>query len=286
MEKTKSENSTVPITDKIQPILNQMAAALSLYPTDSLLIKSIPVIISVFNELITFTDGKIVEERLCQLEEGIQNMGIELEEFKQNVENLDEHNQFVLRRHVKDYCLSALPETIEMRILSMVEFVMAEEHDFAEEICEIVSELNRTDLEVLTKIYAITTDEELNEKRKKEAQDKISNSSGKYRDRVYYLSRRTIMWEDFMNIKRDDRVITFSDSLNYHLVNSDGKDNYQIAMYSRSLLKLQNLGVIDMDAQAVLGASPINNVCQFHLTVFGVKLMQYVSILLNEVLST
>ena len=57
-------------------------------------------------------------------------------------------------------------------------------------------------------------------------------------------------------------------------------------MYSRSLLKLQNLGVIDMDAQAVLGASPINNVCQFHLTVFGVKLMQYVPILLNEVLST
>lgn len=264
------------LLEVIQPLLNQIGNALNLYPADSLLIKSIPVIISVFNELITFTDGKIVEERLKQLEEGIEKLGYEVEEFKQSVENLDEHNQFVLRRYVKDYCLAALPETIQMRILAIIEFVMSQEHDFSEEICEITAELNRTDLEVLDRIFSIVTNKELVRKRGQEARDKINNSTGKIKDRVYYLPKQTVLWEDFTNIREGEAPASFCNLLNYHIADSEGKDNFNYAMECRSLLKLQSLGVITIDSQPLWGPTPVNNVCQFHLTVFGVKLMEYV----------
>lgn len=50
--------------DTFQMILNQMATALEHYPTNSLWIKAIPAVISVFNELIMFCDAHEVEERL------------------------------------------------------------------------------------------------------------------------------------------------------------------------------------------------------------------------------
>lgn len=269
------KQNTEEIIEKIQPLLNTIGTALSLYPADSLAIKSISVVISVFNEIITFTDGRIAEERLRLLEEKIAELGIELAEFKQNVEKLDEHNQFVLRRHVKSYCVEALPETIEMRALAMIDFVMSEEHDFPEEICEIVEQLNRTDLEVLTRILQIVTNKELVEKRRQEAVQKKKEQTGTYKDRVYYLPGMTILWQDFLNVQDGEKTLDFSYLLTHYGKDEAGNDYYKYAMYCRSILKLQKLGVIDIDSMPLLGPSPVNNVCQFHLSIFGVELLKY-----------
>ena len=47
--------------DTFQMILNQMSTAIDLYPSNSLWIKAIPAVISVFNELIMFCDAREVE---------------------------------------------------------------------------------------------------------------------------------------------------------------------------------------------------------------------------------
>ena len=75
----------------LQTILNQAANALQLYPADSLWIKLIPAVISVFNELILFSDAKDVEERLAELETRVESMGIEQQQFSDLVNGLSSH---------------------------------------------------------------------------------------------------------------------------------------------------------------------------------------------------
>lgn len=260
-----------------QKLLNQVGSILSVYPTNNLFIKSIPVIISVFNELITFTDGQIVEERLQELENMIKEMQIDLKHFKEKVEHLEIHDQFVLRNNVKDLCLSALPETTEIRAMVIIEFVMGTQHELGEEICEIATQLNKNDMDVLFRIYDIVNDEAITKRRKTQAQEKIEKNKGeRWKDRIFYVPEKTVLWADFLGQDTDD-VPQFSDMIIQHWKTANGDEDYSFAMMCRALLKLQRLGVIDIDTQMLMGDSPINNIQQFHLTVFGDKLLEYVA---------
>ncbi len=77
--------------DALQMILNQMAAAMEVYPANSLWIKAIPAVISVFNELIMFYDAREVEDRLSDLEVKVEKLEIGQEQFINSVNKLSDH---------------------------------------------------------------------------------------------------------------------------------------------------------------------------------------------------
>ena len=107
--------------DTFQMILNQMATAIDLYPTNSLWIKSISVVISVFNELIMFCDAREVEERLSDLETKVEELGISQEQFINSVNKLNYHDKYAFRNFLKSYCLEILPEVTDAIVYSLLD---------------------------------------------------------------------------------------------------------------------------------------------------------------------
>lgn len=269
----------------VQMLLNQMATAISMYPTDSLWIKAIPAVISVFNELVIFYDAREVEGRLSELERKIEELEIQRDDFTERLNSLEIHDKFVFRNYLKHYCLETLPEVTEPMIYALIDFVMSQGAGLREELCEILSQFNAIDIECMKRIKDIVNDEDITKKRRDETIKKIEEQTYKnWKDWIEYSPGRTVIWEDFIGIKIRstdecgnivERIPSVNELMKEKYKN-ESENGIYLSYYARSIIKLQNLGILITYNQSYIGAAPAYSIKQFMLTNYGVKLLDYV----------
>lgn len=270
--------------DTFQMILNQMATAIDLYPTNSLWIKSISAVVSVFNELIMFCDAREVEERLSDLEAKVEGLGISQEQFINSVDSLSYHDKYAFRNFLKSYCLETLPEVTDAMIYALIDFAMNQKSGIREEVCEILKHFNAIDVECMRRIKSIVNNEEITKKRRDEAIALIENQKNKrWKDNVRYVPGKTVIWDDFIEYKGEEIdeignvtewIPNICDLMLEEYVN-EGKEEAVLSQSSRSLIKLQNMGVVMLFNQMLLGDSPMFNIQKITLTNYGLKILEY-----------
>lgn len=270
--------------DTFQMILNQMATAIDLYPTNSLWIKSISAVVSVFNELIMFCDAREVEERLSDLEAKVEKLGISQEQFINLVNKLNYHDKYVFRNFLKSYCLETLPEVTDVMIHALIDFAMNQKSGIREEVCEILKQFNAIDVECMRRIKSIVNNEEITKKRRDEAIALIENQKNKrWKENVRYVPGKTVIWDDFIEYKGEEIdeignvtewIPNICDLMLEEYVN-EGKEEAVLSQSSRSLIKLQNMGVVMLFNQMLLGDSPMFNIQKITLTNYGLKILKY-----------
>lgn len=271
--------------DTFQMILNQMATAIEIYPTNSLWIKAIPAVISVFNELIMFCDAREVEERLSDLEAKVEELEISHEQFIESVNELSYHDKYAFRNFLKSYCLEALPEVTDTMIYALIDFAMDQKSGIREEVCEILKQFNAIDIECMKRIKSIVNNEEITKKREKEIIKRIeSQQNQKYKDNIFYAPGKSVFWDDFTEYKGStideegvskEWIPNVSNLMAGSYVN-ENKEKVILSQSSRSLIKLQNLGVLMIFNNFLLGDLPMYNIHIFSMTDYGMKILEYI----------
>lgn len=263
-------------------IASPVASALSLVNPAFL---AIPVIASVSNELFAYFDSKSTEKRLLQLQNAIENAGVEIPKFAEQVSQLDEHSQYVVRNTVKHLCLSAQPEVTETLNKAIIDLIMNEPYGMPEHICEILQQCNADDIAFLRiiKRFQLNGDKSTYHQKLLEAQK--DTKSGRMHDRSYFHGEQnTIFWGDFIKIFRlGEDVPDMSIFLNRKFTTKDSNGNFNeeiidFAYFAKSIIKLQNLGVLQCDFIPTIGTSSLNHIDRFHITFFGQKLLEYIDI--------
>ena len=89
---------------------------------------------------------------MLQLQNAVENAGVEIPEFAKQVSQLDEHSQYVVRNTVKHLCLSAQPEVTETLNKAIIDLIMNEPYGMPEHICEILQQCNADDIAFLRNI--------------------------------------------------------------------------------------------------------------------------------------
>ena len=271
--------------DTFQMILNQVATAIDLYPTNSLWIKSISAVISVFNELIMFCDAGEVESRLSDLETKVEELEISQEQFINSVNSMSYHDKYAFRNFLKSYCLETLPEVTDAMIYALIDFVMDQKLGIREEVCEILKQFNAIDIESMRKIKAIVNDEEITKKREKEIIKRIeSQKNQKFKDNIFYVPGKSVFWDDFTEYKgkmidedgvSKEWIPNVSNLMAGSYVN-ENKEKVILSQSARSLIKLQNLGVLMIFNKFILGDLPMFNIHIFSMTDYGMKILEYI----------
>lgn len=272
--------------DTFQMILNQMATAIEIYPTNSLWIKAIPAVISVFNELIMFCDAGEVEERLSDLEAKIEELEISHEKFTELVNGLNYHDKYAFRNFLKSYCLETLPEVTDAMIYALIDFAIDKKSGIKEEVCEILKQFNAIDIECMRKIKSVVSNEKITQKRRDEAIAAIEDQEGKkWKDNIIYIPGRTVIWDDFIGCKESE--INDEGSLIEWIPNvrelmteryfKKGQDEEVIfSQLPRSIIKLQNLGVLLTFNRVLCGDSPTFDIRRLVLTNYGLRILEYI----------
>lgn len=263
-------------------IASPVASALSLIHPAFL---AIPVIASVSNELFSYFDSKSIEKRLLQLQNTVGSSGIEISEFSEQINLLDEHSQYVVRNAVKHLCLCAQPEVTEALNRAIVDLIMNEPYGMPEHVCEILQQCNADDITLLHHIKWFVLNGDKSTYRQKLISTRNDAKSGGMHDRSYFYGEdNTIFWSDFIKMLHLEITATdMSAFLNKRFTQKapDGtleEDITEFAYIARSIVKLQNLGVLQCDFITTLGTISPNNIERFHITFFGQKLLEYISL--------
>lgn len=267
---------------KVMNVFSPVASALSLVNPTFL---AIPVIASVSNELFAYFDSKSTEKRLLQLQEAVEHTGVEIPEFAEQVSKLDEHGQYVVRNIVKHLCLSAPPEVTDTLNKAIIDLIMNEPHGMPEHICEILQQCNANDIKLLRRIKRFQIDGDKSAYHQKLIETKKdANSRGIHDRSILYGEQNTIFWSDFTKTLWTGTEITdIGVLLNQRILAEDSEGNCSIeildlAYLARSIIKLQNLGVLQCDFITTMGTTSTNHIDRFHITLFGKKLLEYIDI--------
>lgn len=257
---------------------------------------AVPVITSVNNELCGYFDAKSVEKRLLEFQIKLEEQSITIESLKNRINALDEHSQYVLRNNIKHLCSSALPETTETLINCLISYLMKENQDMDEEICEIVCSCNANDIQLLQFIKEYIDEgprthyhemvhklkDDINQKlidlEKKEDNEGKTFALKKWYDRNVIYDENTIFWKDFKQFCQLTNISDMGVALNESGTDEEGKETYVWAYLIRSLLKFQSKGVVQLEFISTLGTISQNNIDRFHITLFGQKLLEYINI--------
>jgi hypothetical protein len=283
----------------IQTSLNvssPIASALSLINPAFL---AIPIIASVCNELCAFFDAKSVEKRLLEFQKKIEEQKLTIQELQNNIDLLNEHEQYVFRNNIKYLCLEALPETTGLLIDCLISYITNEKQDMDEELCEIVCSFNANDIELLKiiKQYMVEggrvyhqqmIDKYYSDVKEMQTQSQIKQQEShtiekryiphKWHDRNIIYGTNTIFWKDFTDFYGLTNISDMGRMLNETGRNEDGIEVYDWAFLIRSLLKMQSKGVAQLEFVASLGVISQNNIERFHITLFGQNLLEHIAL--------
>lgn len=274
------ENQDEKLIRTANVISSTASAMASLNP----LFLAIPIMTSVANELFSFFDSKSTEKRLCGMENELNKQGIEIQDFAERISKLEEHEQYVLRNNVKYLCLAAQPETTDMLNKAIIECVMSESFGLTEHACEILQQCNSDDIFLLELIKKFQMNGSKKEYKEKFSKAKEEKDSGGWQDRnVFYGEDTTIFWSDFLK-ELNFPSVDLGELLSLKFKAKDengqfyGDEIDYLAHLGKSIVKLQNLSVLQCDYRTTLGTTSPSNVERFHLTLFGKKLLEYIEI--------
>ena len=173
---------------------------------------------------------------------------------------------------------------------------MADKYDLEEELCEIISSLNKHDFELLKyikdylnkgsrDIYNAELEKEENNRRKY-----IDNISKKnrtnefklnyFRDRNIFLGEdKTIFWKDFSTFCNLPKLVTLNETMAFESYKDvDNKIYSNWNYYGKYFIKLEKCGILLMDYRTFLGTMNNMDISRFHLTTLGSALLKYINI--------
>lgn len=260
----------------------------------------IPLISFVINRVVGFTSEKNIINRLKRIEKKLLDKKITIDEFRKKVFELSEHNEYIVKNNLNNLLLNCIPEIVDTYIEVIIDLIMKQENSIYEEICEIISSLNINDITLLKMIQEYKKDGvrdefENNVKKIKEQEEenkridienkeieeynktsRIKKMKGiKFYDRNFKMGEDTIFWKDFMKTyELDCPELGFT--LLYETINENGERSMHWAYWARSFLKLERLGIIQLDQINTVGTINSLNIDRFHITLFGLKLLTYI----------
>lgn len=289
----KKEKNILVVTDGIDAVSNILSCVNPVFSV-------IPLITFGIARIIGYVSDQNIIKRINKLEEQLKGKKISLEDFKNKINQLTEHNEYIVRNNLNNILLNCIPETVDIYISILINLIMNQEHSIYEELCEIVSQLNQSDIKLLKMIqeykqtgvrkyfklneqnekqgieYNRKIDQENLEIKKHNETSKIKKIElSKWVDRSVKVGENTIFWKDFAetyNLSTPEMGL----ALLYEGTNEDNGACTNWAYLVKSFLKLEKLGIIQMDYINTPGTISSLNVERFHITLFGEKLLEYV----------
>ena len=295
MKKEKSDDiilkdDTINKIKNVEEIVNAGAGILSsVDPAFSL----IPIFVYAVNWTFGLASPEYIIKRLNKINEKLIKRKISIDDFKNEVLNLSEHNEYIVLNHLRNILLTAIPETVDIYIELIIDFIMKKEYDEKETLCEIVNLLNKKDIQLLHMIeeYRDNGDREYYDKNTEKAQkEKIENEKKDRSDKTPYLGLKKIRWVDRNVVIDNSSTIFWKDFEKYYelqtgemgfillgeTMDEEGNKSKDWAYLGKSFIKLQNLGILELDYINTTGNINSLNVERFHITLFGNELLKYI----------
>ncbi len=282
--------------NKIQTVNEALSAGSSIIALAVPAFASVPLIVFGVNRAIGFISDKDIIKRLKKIENNLKSKKISNEKFKNRISRLSEHKRFYSSSTLENIIKNCIPETVDIYISLFIDYIMTDKYDLEEELCEIISTLNKHDFELLCCIKDYLNNgsrdvykEELEkeEKSKIEYNNKISknNSTSGYklnyfRDRSIILGEsKTIFWDDFASYCNLPKLITLNDTMLFESYNNNDEKTYsKWNYYGKSFIKLERCGILRMDYRTFLGTMNSMDISRFHLTTLGLEILKYIKI--------
>lgn len=249
----------------------------------------IPIITYVVNKCLGCTSEERITERLNMIAYKLQEKKITKDEFKTKIEKVSEYYEYVIRNNLNNIVLTCIPETVDTYIEVLIELILNQETSIYEELCEIINQLNKSDFQLLKMIKEYQnygTREYYNTYlKKREESKKITDTEVEksktmkkvnFQDRSLCIGVDTIFWRDFAEVYGVSGITFEYMLLKEFVVESNDGKKYEWMYIARSFLKLQKLGIIEIDYNTTLETINNLNINRFHITVFGAKLMKYI----------
>ena len=247
---------------------------------------TMPLFCYVINLVIGYVSEDNIVKRINKIEKKLITKKIDLQEFKNKIMELSEHNEYIVRKHLINVILNSVPETVDIYIEVIIDLIMKQETSIYEELCEILDNLNSNDTELLCMIKQYQrkgvrtkyNSHYLNENNQitKENSEQKREGIIRFENRNIFLKDNTIFWEDF-----SETYDLYSSEMGFPLLietedeHSEQK-SIKWAFLIRSFIKLERLGILQMDYITTVGTINPLNVERFHLSLFGKKLLEYV----------
>ena len=257
---------------------------------------TIPLITFVIRRVCGLISNEDIVKRINKIEKQLERSKITIDEFKEKISTMNEHKRYFASNSLNDIILKAIPETVDIYIKLFVEYIMDKECDEKEILCEIVSNLNKNDMETLKLIkrFILTgnkeefckralkrKEEELERKKEKmEIQEYNANENNKvkkldldFEDRNLIFENITIFWKDFCAFCNYPQV-----PLNYYSLSPIRVRNeiYECSSIAISLQKAERLGIIQLDYLSTLYTISSQNIDRFHINSIGNKIIEYI----------
>lgn len=272
---------------------------------------AVPLITYGINRVLGLMDPNDILKRIKRLEKKLQLKKITIEKFKKKINKLNEHDRYVFSKNLNNILINCIPEITDIYISILIDMIMTEkEKDSKEEICEIISQLNKNDLITLQMIKEYRKNgsrdyyyqnikkqkiiEENNKKIREEnkmqelknEQIREENKKGKikkleklmlpeYHDRNLRIEDKTIFWKDFIktfNLEVQEMGLP----LLFETIDEKNNTSMDWAYIIRSFIKLESLGILNFDYLTTLGTSNNLNIDRFHISIFGEILLEYI----------
>lgn len=251
---------------------------------------TLPIIIHVINRTIGLEDNDIIKERIKKFEKNLLKKKYSVNDFRKKVSKLSEHKLFFSYSSLEYIFKNCIPETVDIYMEIIIDYIMKEKIGIEEELCEIISKLNVHDLLLLQKIKECLNDdehlkykEEMEKIEKKQFENKKekgdnSNNLIRFVDRNIILDNNmTIFWTDFlkyMGVEFETELACTMFIESYEI--SDANDYCDWMFWGKSFLKLSQNGILQLDYVTTPGTINNLNIDRFHITIIGAALLHYI----------
>lgn len=242
----------------------------------------IPLFTYAINRVLGLASPEHIKERLSAFSDRLEKRKITIEEFKVEIKKLSEHDEYIVLNYLRDMLLTCVPEMLDIYIEVIIDFIMKKNYKNGEEICEIISQLNVNDLNLMKKIKNYIDSEKQESKlfKQDETLKSKENENGLkkivFQDRNMILDDKyTIFWKEFeryYDLKSGEMGLI----LLFKTKNENGMESDEWARIGRSFLKLQNLGVLELECINTVGTINVLNIDRFHITLFGREILEYI----------
>ncbi len=209
---TKRNDNGVAVIDGIDSTANVLSL---IHPAFA----GLTIITFVIKQIINYVCTDDIVKRINKIEQQLNNKKINIEEFKEKITNLTEHNMYVVRNNLSNILLNCIPDTVDIYISIWIDLIMNDTNSANEDLCEILSDLNKNDLLLLEMIktfmkygekrYYISSEmtkrNRVEERKKENEEIREYNSKTKgikkldfrFSDRDIRIGNKTIFWKDF-----------------------------------------------------------------------------------------
>lgn len=238
------------------------------------IVSEVPLVGGIVSEIWGYIESKAIENRIDLIEEEIKKQNLTNDIFKEFIEKLDEHKYYFVRNNFKYYFLNCIPESTRELCQSIIKYIKSEDDELQEEICETIQQLNVHDINFIEILNAYLTEGIKDEytRMKNELESSLNDEKSKYHDRNIIYSNYTVFMKDINNFLKF-KEWSLVDMLNGEFTKNENK-TLDVLYFGKSIIKLQNMGLLQTDFVVTMGTASVNNIDRIHVTLLGQKVLE------------